>query len=618
MITGPYLALVWQKENDLAVRQAARVRCLLDRATNASKSVISAPGLSVYAGAPPGFRFATYALPGDAGVIVGQLFTSEPPYRLLKDSDLTVSESREATRKWLLKDHWGDYVAIIRSRGGDECEVLRSCSGQVPCFYTAFDSLHIFFSDIRDLECLNFRFTLNDRYLTAFIARPPLHVRATGLNEVREVLAGEGAIVSAAGLAHSAIWNPRVIVNTDVIDTYEQAKSRLVAITEGVISAWASLSRRILLTLSGGLDSAIVLGCLHKMGFAERVVCVTHFTDSTAGDERLYARSAAHMARVPLLEIPRISDGRTFVEKLSAIPADPKPAISKMSRMLAIGELNRIAEEFACDSVWTGEGGDHLFLQDHHPYSAADYLVAHTFSVRFPSIVHDSALLSRDSVWSVLSRALYYKLHPGASPPATFGGAGHRFLLQPMDSDWADGSSAYPWREGKERVVPGKQLQLDPLSDLLNRHKPLLGLEIPVEHHPLVSQPLIEASLQIPTYHLLRGGRQRAMARDAFSDRVPVCILKREDKGNILDQDRAILRESAPFLRERLLDGVLASRGILNRAALEQFFLHQETFTLDELFPLFACIAAENWAQHWACGKADGAGGAGLLQSGTV
>jgi asparagine synthase (glutamine-hydrolysing) len=107
----------------------------------------------------------------------------------------------------------------------------------------------------------------------------------------------------------------------------------------------------------------------------------------------------------------------------------------------------------------------------------------------------------------------------------------------------------------------------------------------------------MEVCLRIPTYHLLRGGRERGLAREAFADRIPVEILRRRDKGSIVSHAAEMLRESEPFVRELLLDGVLAGAGIVVPAELEPYIVHGQPFREEHLMPLLACIAAEVWAR---------------------
>jgi asparagine synthase (glutamine-hydrolysing) len=112
-----------------------------------------------------------------------------------------------------------------------------------------------------------------------------------------------------------------------------------------------------------------------------------------------------------------------------------------------------------------------------------------------------------------------------------------------------------------------------------------------------MSQPLIEVCLQIPTYLLVRGGRERALARDAFADRVPPQIIRRRDKGSIVSHTTEMLRQGEEFVRDVLLDGVLAGAGIIDPDELKHYIVEGQPFREGHLLPILACIAAEVWAR---------------------
>lgn len=596
-----YIALVWPLQDETAAQDALRVnRTLLQTRESSWKILVSTNGFAVYSQPSVDATFRAYMLPDRLGVILGHLFAAGPEAFLLRDSDLPCTTIIQTKGLWLLEKAWGDYIAILRVQDEIEVRVLRDCSGRIPCFYLKLGALYVFFADVADLARLNIPLSLNERYLASFISRQPLHVRETGLKEITELLAGDSVTVSVTGASHESFWDPRRVVAERMINSYNEAEAALVGTAQVVIRSWAMLYKRILLSLSGGLDSAIVLGTLKRAGFAERVVCLTQYTAGTSDDERIYARATARMAGVTLVEIPRISDGRVFADNLRLLPPDPRPDVSKTARMLALPALTEIAQSFGCDSLWTGQGGDQIFLQARHAYEAADYLIQNGASRGLASQIYHSALLSRQSVWNVAHRALIYRLRKTLAPPVVLGGHGSRFLAPSTPPGYSEEYLMVPWRVGfDERIPPGKLLQLDTYLDLLNRHRPIFGREQPYERHPLISQPLLELSLQIPTYHLLNGGRQRGLAREAFADRVPRCVLMREDKGEITDQVRSLLRGCAPVIAESLLDGTLVSLGILDRTALEAILCRGETFSQDDVFPLFSCIAAEAWAQHW-------------------
>ena len=76
----------------------------------------------------------------------------------------------------------------------------------------------------------------------------------------------------------------------------------------------------------------------------------------------------------------------------------------------------------------------------------------------------------------------------------------------------------------------------------------------------MISQPLLELCLSLPTYLLTHGGQGRALAREAFADRIPAEIARRRSKGGVDEHATAVLQRSLPLAREMLLEGQLIRR----------------------------------------------------------
>lgn len=596
-----YLALSRNPVEAVTNHNDSALRGSLDQLTVAWGLVFRSKALTIYAlpaADPVNSTMQTYVLPDGGGVIFGCLFRTHDPGRPVDVSELDSNQIVRSLGRALLEHYWGSYIAFLRS-SDDTVLVIRDCSGWIPCYYVDFADHHIFFSDIQDILDLGIRFTINRRYLASYILHSTLHARDTALNEVSEVMAGDGVLLSTHNVTHSSLWNPCSLAAETFGDDYEQARSALVSTTELVIVAWASRYRRILLNLSGGIDSSVVLGCLKHIGAADRVVCVNCYIANTDDDERAYARSAAAIAGVSLFERPRACDPAAFVMKLRECAATPKPDYTKILRLLALDELKELAQRLQCDSVWTGQGGDHVFLQARDLWPAADYLRTHRLPHRLPTITYDTAIMSRYSIWTVLAQALRHSWRPQTLPLDPFQSAGSSFLTSTALRELATLGSSEPSCSELGRLPPGKQAQIGYFMDLLNRHEQAPAFGWPYECHPLVSQPLVDLSMRIPTYLLVRGGRQRAMARDAFADRVPSSILDREDKGSIRAQTRILLRGAGDLMRDQLLQGVLVSLGILDPAPLKRIFVDGETYRVTHISALLACLAAETWSRQW-------------------
>jgi asparagine synthase (glutamine-hydrolysing) len=117
---------------------------------------------------------------------------------------------------------------------------------------------------------------------------------------------------------------------------------------------------------------------------------------------------------------------------------------------------------------------------------------------------------------------------------------------------------------------------------------------------PLLSQPLVELCLRIPTYVLIRHGMDRATARRAFAPDLPAQIIKRRNKGRIDSHIRDVLDANLDFVREMLLDGRLVQEGLLNRRNLELYLTRERSpadFEYSEILQEQLCVEA--WLSRW-------------------
>ncbi len=122
----------------------------------------------------------------------------------------------------------------------------------------------------------------------------------------------------------------------------------------------------------------------------------------------------------------------------------------------------------------------------------------------------------------------------------------------------------------------------------------------PVRVSPLLSQPVMELALRIPTWFQLRKRRDRALARAAFAEDLPREILHRQDKGGAESIASSILSDNLPFLREMLTDGCVAHSGIIDRQRLTAVLAEEPAAQGVSSVPLFDLLGAELWARAWA------------------
>lgn len=597
----PFVTLAWQPTNRRASQAASALRRALGRSTKPWEPTFECDGMVVFTQVLRTAQTPVYRLPARGGVILGHLFPAEfcehsPSWRA-HISATDVARYLETSGRQLTRDYWGAYVAFLTDRTGIHCLVVRDLSGKLPCYRLRHDGVDILFADVADLIALPLpQLTPNLHYLAASIHSSALQIRATAFKEVTELLAGESYERRGPSGRQQFAWDPRCLVEDLPQTRFHDAALRLRRVTQASINAWASVHSRVLHRLSGGLDSSIVLGCLSRAPSAPSVVCLNHYVEDDAGDERRYARISAERAAARLVEIAADAETLAFDARLLATPPSVKPSFSQCLRMMQIEVVNREARRHQAAAIWTGQGGDHLFLKAANIHSAPDFVADRGVRWELARVVRNEAhRCGKPYAWVLHStfagggaqagnrqsdRAMHF-IDPGALP-------------QDVGQ-----YSVHPWTLAAKDLPPGRQRQIELLADVVNRHRPLSSLEWAYEHHPLLSQPIIEQCLRTPTYVHLEGGRLRALARYAFRDCVPAEILEREDKGSTTPLTVEGLRRSQRFLCELLLEGILAREHLFARAQLESCLRDGQVLRSGQLSPLLACIAAEVWIRAW-------------------
>jgi asparagine synthase (glutamine-hydrolysing) len=163
-----------------------------------------------------------------------------------------------------------------------------------------------------------------------------------------------------------------------------------------------------------------------------------------------------------------------------------------------------------------------------------------------------------------------------------------------------DDTLVHPWIRAAEGVSHGLLWQILCLS-VPSQFYESFGGATAIERTPvLMSQPLMELCLRIPSYVWISGGRDRSIARRAFADVLPEAVVRRTQKGLADRYNRTMLDENTKFLREILLDGLLVNAGLLDRDALSGFLSEGETTTSYEYNDVLRQhLSTEVWLRRW-------------------
>lgn len=600
----PFIAVIWDPIEPNADGLARQILDAIGRALPDYLPVMAEPGFQVLRGVSADCAMRVYPLPDGCGVVLGRLFPMGMDDWHLdwswRPSSTDTMEIIRTQGSWLTRNLWGSYVAFLRDPASANAFVLRDCSGKLPCYRLRLSGIDLVFADPATLCILGLLPTsVNFDYLCAFLCSSQLQVRDTALSGVTELLAGDCFRRSSAdAVAYHCAWNPVELVNYPRIDSFDSAVREVRSVTSRCVSAWASTYDSILHKLSGGLDSAVVLACLTRTACPPAIVCINRFGASAAEDERAFARRAAARAQVMLLEFPFFPDAAVIDEASTRSPLTAKPAIATVFGAFDVPLRNELVAKFGALSVWTGQGGDHLFMQVSLPMGPLDYASLRGFDLGLLRSVRDAADLSNQSYWRVASLLWKRNLDFVARGLGSLPSDKQPFVTSAARARISRERLIHPWVLRSESLPPGQRLQIALLSEVLNRHRPLPQPQLAYDHHPLLSQPLLELCLRIPSYVHLRG-TERAVERAAFADLIPIEILARRQKGQSTFSALDTIHRSSGYLRELLLEGILAKEGLVDRGALEPYLSERRPLEVPAIFPLLSCIAAELWVRCW-------------------
>jgi asparagine synthase (glutamine-hydrolysing) len=545
-----------------------------------------------------------YLFHDERGVAFGRLFersysAGEVPARVTFDQTATDAAIASEGRT-LIEQYWGQYIAFGLDERNEAVWVVRDPTGGVPCLRLRTNGVDVYFQRFEDCERLRPPLlSINHRYICGRLAYDAVSRRESGLNEVSMVLPGERILHRRDQRETTFIWDPLQIAASELVDDPAEAIRQTRDTVRACVHAWASCFDGILLYLSGGLDSSIVLSCLADAPTGPEVLCLNDFSPGANSDERIYARHAAERARCKLIERPR--SAQIDLGLLRRLPRSAYPAPACVDLETAAREAE-FAEQNGLTAHFNGDGGDELFHRSSRLPPSIDYAYRHGLRPALLSLALNDATYLHTSFWHVLKIAREYGLRRRPWNAGELWHEGMRPLLSPHVAAEArrDPQFIHPQFRGSRHLPPCKLDQAYNLTlHAMRNHNPLTPTNYPVEISPLNSQPLIELSLRIPQYVLTLDGRDRSVARYAFANDIPPQISLRRTKGGVEEFLKDLLARNADTVRELLLDGFLVQQRYLDKDKLERVLAGGPTDISSYNSELMGYLDIEAWARNW-------------------
>jgi len=479
-------------------------------------------------------------------ILVGLLFDRATATRL---SALSAAEDA----KRIVADRWGPYVLFSCDRSSHA--VLRDPSGALPVYYGSLGELEVYASDAGLLEMawpVGFRPDLD--FIRHWLTFPFLRAARTGAQGVRELLPGTCRRVDPPTREVIETWSPATFTGRDLaIASFDEAVALLREEILRTVPALAGANGKVVMQLSGGLDSSIVAAALRHAGMDFRAI--TFATLGPGGDERRFAREMANRSQVKLIElIEETSRPVLDIGPGNPLRPPPNPLLQPLHRAISL-QLVHLGAGVALD----GGGGDNIFCSLNTAAPAVDAFQRSGGAAAFRTL-RDVAQVHGCTFWTA-GRSALRRARRGA--PSRW----------PRDTTFLTPDAAaqtpepHPWLAPHPSLGPGTADQIRMIAGIhhfLTDPAPLA----PAALHPLLAQPLLELCLRIPSWLWVAGGRDRAVAREAFRGLVPDAILDRRGKGTLESMFVKGYMGGRPRLERFVAEGELADHRWVRGAGL--------------------------------------------------
>lgn len=525
---------------------------------------------------------------GERACVIGTLFhrhgLAQPIAGLSTSEADSIVETNGAA---LLRRFWGGYLAAVAS--ADLVRIIRDPSGTFPCYFARGAGCVAFASDAELLvESGLAGVDFDWRALARDFFSAGMPASETALRGIYELLPGF-ALQFPGEIHQEPLWSPwdHAAEQNEEIDAAAERLSRAV---KHCVRAWASGCGRLLVSVSGGLDSSIVAAALADAG--ADAICLTMYGEDPSGDERPFARALGAHLGFPLVEEPYRLEDIDIGEPLGAHLPRPRDRTQALAYEHAHLE---VARTIGADAFVTGNGGDSVFGYSQSAAPVADRYLREGLSTDTFRTLFDVCRQTGCSLWDAGLAA--WRIARG--PHAYRCRPNPLFLDRSVIDEQAGIRFDHPWLNAPRDALPGKAAHIAWILRVQQSLEPSRSHKLPVLN-PLMSQPIIEACLAVPSWQWRAGGKDRSLARLAFTGDLPRVIVERRIKGSPGHFAGRILDHFRPAIRQRLLGGQLARQYIIDTRAIEEALKGERPCTDEQRVRILELVAAEAWLDSWA------------------
>jgi asparagine synthase (glutamine-hydrolysing) len=516
-----------------------------------------------------------------SGILIGKLFDKAT------NNAIHVLEPEISTDD-LMNLKWGRYAGALYDAASKQLSLIRDPLGLSTLFYAPIQDGIIFSTQLSVLyDILEQKPEIDWFYFAEYILEHHVVTKRTPFKGVFELLPG---MVSEVNLENCIKEHYKWHIPEKTNKNPESIEEILSQNLKNSVMAWTSGQREITVELSGGVDSSSVLS-LVKHHNPDMFVRGVHYNDSKnpSSQEITYAQQIAQDCGISLDIIDYQS-----AKLLDPLPSDYRP--SKPTMFLTYYSMSQQLKSYAQNSmIMSGQGGDHVFLAPPPLESIADYWIDNGLRGISAIAQEISAYyripLSQLSIKTISTLKNYYTKQNCAK----------NHCKSPINDSLTKQIKKSPFyiNEILKNYPPGKAAQIKSLWHAIayaDRDQRFINCTIT---HPLLSSPVVEYALTIPTYLSFHNGYNRYFLRKAVSQTTSSSVIWRRNKGKVTT---SILKSAiAEFdtICSLLSNGNVLKSGIIDNKWFNEACTQIRHGNSSNLLLFLRVVNVELWLGQW-------------------
>lgn len=564
--------------------------------TQESLTIIHEPYCFVIAGKRSGESDAEKVTSvSNQALFTGRLFSKNlyAPHELTAHDIDAIQESHG---KFLAQNFWGRYIVATINQELKTISLFKDPQGLATVFITQQEDAIYFASELSVLyDLLPNKPEIDWEYFASFLIGSHHLTTRTPFKGIIELFPGYGITLSFQGIGKQKIfWNPTELNHNQQPD--EAYENNLIQTFSRCVKAWTNNVPGIVAELSGGVDSSSVLMMLEDALKPDQkiVACNFYHPAVASSDEREYAKKVATHCKTQL-EFLNMNNYLPFDNEV--IEQFDKPTSLHLFRYTDFMQL------YPGYEITSGQGGDHLFMAPLPIESITDYFIVNGFR-GITKKIKEVCAYYRMPLMGVIQKNvktyLRYKLGKSESQetiPTT------NWMQPSLKSCMQSALFDLPFKEDLKKILPAKQAHISAIYQAVafidrgyvQAHTPALN--------PLLSQPLVELALSVPTYTLYGEDIDRAPFRRGMYRFKKHDYIWRKSKGETSGTFMLGFRKNFEQLSQLVLHGRLAQEGLIETTLLHEHLQKIMHGKNDALWTVINLISIELWFKSWGFNK---------------